>query len=445
MLFNSFDFALFLPITFFLYWFIFSGTIRRQNVFIVCASYLFYGWWNWKLCFLMIISTLVTYLSGKYIYEIDDIIKKKRILLLTVFVNLSFLIYFKYFNFFIDSFMKVFTLFGMNIPFRSFDIVLPVGISFYTFQTMSYSIDIYKKKLNPVQDLISYAAFVSFFPQLVAGPIERAVDLLPQFLQERKFTYKEAIQGCKQILWGLFKKIAIADIAASYVNQIFNNFRIYNSSALTLGAIFFALQIYCDFSGYSDIAIGVSKLFGIKLSKNFSFPYFSRNVAEFWRRWHITLTSWFRDYVYIPLGGSKYNTCKSIRNIFIVFILSGLWHGANWTFITWGVMNAIYFIPSFCMKKNRKYLTIIAESSKLPTASEFLNMVITFVLNTISWIVFRSKDLSEALSYIRNIFKISILNFPNVTGGGDKINRLHNFNFFVYDFRMERTKTQLCY
>jgi D-alanyl-lipoteichoic acid acyltransferase DltB (MBOAT superfamily) len=341
--------------------------------------------------------------------------------------------------------MKVFTLFGMNIPFRSFDIVLPVGISFYTFQTMSYSIDIYKKKLNPVQDLISYAAFVSFFPQLVAGPIERAVDLLPQFLQERKFTYKEAIQGCKQILWGLFKKIAIADIAASYVNQIFNNFRIYNSSALTLGAIFFALQIYCDFSGYSDIAIGVSKLFGIKLSKNFSFPYFSRNVAEFWRRWHITLTSWFRDYVYIPLGGSKYNTCKSIRNIFIVFILSGLWHGANWTFITWGVMNAIYFIPSFCMKKNRKYLTIIAESSKLPTASEFLNMVITFVLNTISWIVFRSKDLSEALSYIRNIFKISILNFPNVTGGGDKINRLHNFNFFVYDFRMERTKTQLCY
>jgi len=414
MLFNSLDFAIFLPIVFVLYWFVVNKNLKQQNILIALASYVFYGWWDWRFLALILFSTLVDYVVGVSLGKEKNLNKRKILLWISILVNLGFLGFFKYYNFFLDNFKSAFTFFGSEINANSLNIILPVGISFYTFQTLSYTIDVYKKRLEPTKDFISFAAFVSFFPQLVAGPIERATNLLPQMLSKRKFEYNDAVDGLRQILWGLFKKIVIADNCATYANLIFNNSAEYSGSTLVLGAIFFTFQIYGDFSGYSDIAIGTSRLFGFKLMQNFAFPYFSRDIAEFWRRWHISLSTWFRDYLYIPLGGSRGGTWMKVRNTFIIFIVSGFWHGANWTFIVWGALNALYFLPLLLTKRNRQNLETVAEESYLPSIKEFFNMAITFGLTVFAWIFFRADNIGHAFEYIRNIFTSSLFSKPEI-------------------------------
>ena len=351
MLFNTFDFAIFLPIVFSIYWIV-RKNLTLQNLFIVLASYVFYAWWDWRFLILIIFSSIVDFFIAKNIQNTNTVSKRKYLLLVSVIVNLGFLSYFKYFNFFLDNFVDVFTFFGARISKSSLNIVLPVGISFYTFQTLSYTIDVYRRQLKATNQLIPFLAYVSFFPQLVAGPIERATNLLPQFLNSRNFDREKAIQGLNLMVWGFFKKMVIADNCANYANQIFEKYDQMDSLSLLLGGVYFSFQIYCDFSGYSDIAIGLGRLFGFDLMKNFNYPYFSRNVAEFWRRWHISLSTWFRDYLYIPLGGNRVSKAISLRNIFIIFSVSGFWHGANWTFIVWGLLHALCFVPSFLLKKN---------------------------------------------------------------------------------------------
>lgn len=414
MLFNSVDFAIFLPLVFLIYWLIFNRNLKLQNLFIVAASYLFYGWWDWRFLSLVLISTVVDYSVGRALAATIGDKKRKWLLFLSIFLNLGLLGFFKYFNFFADSFVSAFSLFGKEFNTTSLNIVLPVGISFYTFQTLSYSIDVYRRKLVPTKDFIAFSAFVTFFPQLVAGPIERATNLLPQFYKKRIFDYPRAVDGLKQMLWGFFKKMVIADRCAEYANMIFDNSDNLPGSILILGAFFFAFQIYGDFSGYSDIAIGVSKLFGFDLMKNFSFPYFSRDIAEFWRRWHISLTTWFRDYLYIPLGGSKGGVWNKIRNTFIVFLVSGFWHGANWTFVAWGLINALFFIPLLISGNNRKHLDIVAKERKLPSIKEFFQMFFTFSLCLLAWIFFRAESIEHAFSILSRIFSTSVFEYARL-------------------------------
>lgn len=415
MLFNSLTFAFFLPFIFILYWRVFDKYLKVQNIFILVSSYVFYGWWDWRFLSLIALSTIVDYYVGLGIYKQSLKNKKKRLLLISIFVNLGLLGLFKYYNFFVESWVELWANIGYSVSPHTISIVLPVGISFYTFQTLSYSIDIYRGKIKPTNDLIAFGAFVSFFPQLVAGPIERAANLLPQFAKKRTFNYAEAVDGLRQILWGLFKKIVIADSCATMVNQIFDNPQNYNGSALFLGAVLFAFQIYGDFSGYSDIAIGTARLFGFNLMRNFAFPYFSRDIAEFWRRWHISLSSWFKDYLYIPLGGSRGNTLTQIRNIFVIFLVSGFWHGANWTFIVWGALNAIYFIPLQLFGKNRQHIDLVAKDKNIPSIAEVFQMIGTFILVTFGWIFFRASNIESALDYIAEIFSVSLFEGPNLS------------------------------
>ena len=405
MIFNSIDFAIFLPIVFLLYWFVTNKNLKLQNFLIVAASYFFYGWWDWRFLSLILFSTIVDFTVGQKLRNEENQIKRKALLWISILVNLGFLGFFKYYNFFLDNFISAFSFFGQEIQGNSLNIILPVGISFYTFQTMSYTIDVYKRKLVPTKDFIAFSAFVSFFPQLVAGPIERATHLLPQFYKKRTFDYSKAVDGMRQILWGLFKKIVIADNCAEYANQIFNNSADLNGSTLVLGALFFTFQIYGDFSGYSDIAIGTSRLFGFDLKQNFNFPYFSRDIAEFWRRWHVSLSTWFRDYLYIPLGGSRGGTWMKVRNTFVIFIVSGFWHGANWTFIVWGALNAIYFLPLLLTNNNRTNLETVAKGKLLPSLKEFSFMLLTFSLTVFAWIFFRAENIEHAMQYISGIFK----------------------------------------
>lgn len=417
MLFNSIDFIVFLPLVFLLYWIIDGQQQRLRNIVLLLASYVFYGWWDARFLILIVISTLVDYGVGLRLQEAKQSNKRKLWLLLSLFVNLGMLGYFKYYNFFLDNFVAAFTWFGQSIDMRPLSIVLPVGISFYTFQTLSYSIDVYRRKLEPTRDVLAFAAYVSFFPQLVAGPIERAIHLLPQFHSRRYFEYAKAVDGLKQILWGFFKKMVIADNCAVYANMIFNDSDSYNGSTLLLGAVFFAFQIYGDFSGYSDIAIGTARLFGFNLRRNFAFPYFSRDIAEFWRRWHISLSSWFRDYLYIPLGGSRVKKWLRIRNIWIVFLVSGFWHGANWTFIVWGGLHALYYLPLMLGKRNRHYLDTVAQDRQLPTVSELSQMLITFLLVTLAWVFFRAENIHHAFAYLGEIFSPSFMNVPDFPEG----------------------------
>lgn len=414
MLFNSIDFAIFLPIVFAVYWFVVNRNLRLQNLFIVIASYVFYGWWDWRFLSLIIFSTTVDYLIGRGFSKIDDSKRRKLLLWISISVNLGFLGFFKYYNFFEQNFVEAFALFGAQIKPNTLNIILPVGISFYTFQTLSYTIDVYRRKLEPTRDYIAFAAFVSFFPQLVAGPIERATNLLPQFYKKRTFDYQKAVDGLRQILWGLFKKIVIADNCAHYANEIFSNSGDYSGSTLVMGSMFFTFQIYCDFSGYSDIAIGTARLFNFELMRNFNYPYFSRDIAEFWRRWHISLSTWFRDYLYIPLGGSKGSLKKKVRNVFVIFLVSGFWHSANWTFIAWGALNAIYFLPLLLTSRNRKNLEIVAQNSMFPNFKDFLKMAMTFGLTVFAWIFFRAENLGHAFSYISGIFSKSLFSIPEV-------------------------------
>ena len=413
MLFNSIDFAIFLPIVFTLYW-VLRNQLKLQNLLIVIASYIFYGMWDWRFLFLILFSTVVDYTMGILIERNDSKNKKKLFLWISILVNLGFLGYFKYSNFFLENFVQAFSFLGQDLKFRGLEIVLPVGISFYTFQTLSYTIDVYRKKLSPTKDFIAFSAFVSFFPQLVAGPIERATHLLPQFYRKRKFDYELAVNGMRQILWGLFKKVVIADNCAQFANQIFNNYEDYSGSTLILGAVFFTFQIYGDFSGYSDIAIGISRLFGFDLMRNFAYPYFSRDIAEFWRRWHISLSTWFRDYLYIPLGGSRGGMWMKIRNTFIIFLVSGFWHGANWTFIVWGALNALYFLPLLLSGKNRNHLEVVAYDKSLPSFKEILQIGVTFGLTVFAWIFFRAENLGHAFGYISRIFHKTIFSVPAI-------------------------------
>lgn len=414
MLFNSIDFAIFLPIVFVLYWFVTKRNFRLQNLLIVLASYVFYGWWDWRFLSLIFFSTIVDYTVGLNLLRQENPSKRKALLLTSIVVNLGFLGFFKYFNFFVDNFVAAFSFLGADLSPRSLNIILPVGISFYTFQTLSYTIDIYKRKLEPTRDFIAFTAFVSFFPQLVAGPIERATNLLPQFFTQRNFDYQKSVDGFRQILWGLFKKVVIADNCAVYANMVFNQSDGYSGSTLIFGAMFFAFQIYGDFSGYSDIAIGTARLFGFNLIRNFNFPYFSRDIAEFWRKWHISLTSWFRDYIYIPLGGSRGGTWSKIRNTFIIFLLSGFWHGANWTFIIWGAVNALFFMPLLLIHRNRQNLDTVAQGKLIPSIRDIWNMGLTFALTTSAWIFFRANNADHAFDIFSEIFSMSILSFPEL-------------------------------
>jgi alginate O-acetyltransferase complex protein AlgI len=366
MLFNSLGYAIFLPIVFFVYWFVTNNKLVLQNVFLLSASYFFYACWDWRFLFLLMFSTLLDFVTGIKIAESEKRSKRLFWFWLSISINLGFLGLFKYYNFFATSFAAAISHLGFQVNPWTLKVILPVGISFYTFHGLSYVIDIYKKRIPAERNFVDYALFVSFFPLLVAGPIERATHLLPQIKKPRTFQYDRAVDGLKQILWGLFKKIVIADTCARYVNLVFNHAGNFPGSAHVLAALFFALQIYCDFSGYSDIALGTARLLGIDLLRNFAFPYFSRDIAEFWRRWHISLSSWFRDYLYIPLGGSKVGTWKKIRNVFIIFLVSGFWHGANWTFIFWGGLNALFILPSVLFKTNRKNIDIVAQGRLLP-------------------------------------------------------------------------------
>ena len=414
MLFNSLDFAIFLPIVFALYWCIPQKNNKAQNVLIVIASYLFYGWWDWRFLSLILLSTLVDYYVGYTLSRKQKKSHKKLLLWLSISINLGILGFFKYYNFFLDNFISAFSLVGQEFTASSLKVILPVGISFYTFQTLSYTIDIYRGKLQPAKDMIGFAAFVCFFPQLVAGPIERATHLLPQFYRKRTFVYTKAVDGVKQILWGLFKKVVIADNCAEYANYIFTNSEELSGSTLVIGAVLFTFQIYGDFSGYSDIAIGTARFFGFDLKQNFSFPYFSRCIAEFWRRWHISLSTWFRDYVYIPLGGSRGNVWQQVRNTFIIFIISGFWHGANWTFIVWGMLNALYFLPLLLAKKNRNHIEIVAKGKLVPSVNDIFKMISTFSLTMLAWIFFRAENIAHAWQYLTTIFSSSLFQYPEV-------------------------------
>lgn len=404
MFFNSFHFALFLPLVFILYWWLGSKSKSYQNYILIAASYYFYSCWDWRFLFLLVFSTLLDYFSAIQIEKSEDRLQRKMWLWLCVSINLGFLGIFKYYNFFASSFAELLTDIGFKTNPLLLDLILPVGISFYTFHGLSYIIDIYYKRIQSERNFVDYSLFVSYFPLLVAGPIERATHLLPQVKVKRTFNFEKAKEGVYQIVWGLVKKVVIADSCAVYANEIFNNYPIMNSFSLLLGAVYFAFQIYGDFSGYSDIALGTSKLFGIDLLRNFNYPYFSRDIAEFWRRWHISLSSWFRDYLYIPLGGSKGGMWFKIRNTFIIFLVSGFWHGANMTYVAWGLINALYFLPLLVLNKNRTNVDEIAVGFNFASLKTMLQILMTFAITCLAWIFFRAKTIADALAYISRMF-----------------------------------------
>lgn len=416
MLFNSFPFLVFLPTVFLLYWFVFKSR-KWQNLLIVISSYVFYGWWDWRFLFLIALTSFCSYYSGLLISKVSSGGGKSRFLAgFNIVINLLILGFFKYFNFFVDNFAILANTIGWELDKPTLSIILPVGISFYTFQALSYTIDVYRGKISATHDIIEFFAYISFFPQLVAGPIERATNLLPQFQHKRHFDYALAVDGCRQMLWGFFKKIVIADNCASIVNSYWSDYSgMTGVSLLTLGVLF-TFQIYCDFSGYSDIAIGCARLFGFNLMRNFAFPYFSRSIPEFWRRWHISLTTWFRDYIYFPLGGSRCDKWKIIRNVFIVWAVSGLWHGANWTFVCWGLFHASLLAIYNLLGINTKYNNVVAYCKIIPSLKEFLQMALTLFLAVIGWILFRAESMSQAIDYIYVMFSTMFVN-PSIQHG----------------------------
>lgn len=409
MVFNSLEFAIFLPIVFIVYWLVNSKRIRTQNVFLILASYLFYGWWDWRFLILIAFSTVLDYLMGLLIDGHPKGLRRKFYLWMSVGFNLGLLGVFKYYNFFVENFVEAFSLLGLKLNLYTLNIILPVGISFYTFQTMSYTIDVYKGRISSTRNFIAFAAFVSFFPQLVAGPIERAAKLLPQFIQRRVFDYKKAVDGLRQVLWGLFKKVVIADNCAEIVNPIFDNPSVYSGSVLMAGAFFFTIQIYTDFSGYSDMAIGLARLFGFELSKNFSFPYFSRSMPETWTRWHISLTTWFRDYLYVPLA-LKYKKNRAALAFLMIFqfLVIGFWHGASWNFLLWGLVHALIMLP-YTINRGRKpkYRGDIAKDRLIPSLNEFLLIVRTFVIINLTMVVFRTSSIDDLLVYFKGMLSLS--------------------------------------
>ena len=416
MLFNSIDFLIFLPIAFLLYWFIFR-TVKLQNLLIVIVSYIFYGWWDYRFLFLIALTSACSFLSGLLIERYEKSRKVQKLISASnISLNLIILGIFKYYNFFIDNFVSLLSLWNINLDIVTLNIILPVGISFYTFQALSYTIDVYQHKIKATHNIIEFFAFICFFPQLVAGPIERATNLLPQFQKNRTFEYAKTVDGLRQMLWGFFKKLVIADNCAAIVNLYWDSYQELSGTMLLLLGVLFTFQIYCDFSGYSDIAIGCARLFGINLMRNFNFPYFSRSIPEFWRRWHISLTTWFRDYIYFPLGGSRCEKWKVIRNIFIVWGISGLWHGANWTFVCWGLFHASLLAIYNILGINTKFQHEVAFGKRLPNLKEASQVLMTFMLAVFGWIIFRAENLSQAADYIFSIFTHPIIGYGIIDG-----------------------------
>lgn len=408
MLFNSLTFLIFLPTVFTIYWWLQRWRVDVQNIFLSTVGYIFYGWWDWRFLSLLLYSSLTDYLVGLYLERVQPH-RKKWLLGISLVTQIGLLATFKYFNFFADSFQEMLTLLGFKVHPTTIKIVLPVGISFYTFQTLSYTIDVYRGRMAAVRNPIPFFAFVSFFPQLVAGPIERAGALMPQFENKRCFSLPAAKDGLRQMLWGFFKKMVVADNLSGYVDKIFSNYSSLDGPALFLGAFFFAIQIYCDFSGYSDIAVGTARLLGFSLMRNFAYPYFSRDISEFWRRWHISLSTWFRDYVYIPLGGSHISQARTTWNLIITFVISGLWHGANWTYIAWGFLHGIYYVPYRWFSNAKKTSGIVAQGKFFPSATESIGMLTTFVAVVIAWIFFRAPSISHASGYIARMLTVPYL------------------------------------
>lgn len=444
MLFNSFEFLIFLPIVFVLYWFVFNKKLNWQNGLVLMASYFFYGWWSWEFMGLLMLSTALDYAYGFWVAS-PNRKKAKLFLWLSIINNLGILAVFKYYNFFALQIQSGLELLGLHTNPILLELALPIGISFYTFHGMSYVFDIYRGQQKPVKNFIDYAVFVSFFPLLVAGPIERANHLLPQVQKSRSFNYTQAVEGCRLILWGLFKKVVIADSLAEIVDEIFQNYDTHNATTLIVGAIAFSFQIYGDFSGYSDIALGTAKLFGFELLSNFKFPYFSRDIAEFWRRWHISLSSWFRDYLYIPLGGSKNGKLKAVRNTFIIFLVSGFWHGASWNFIVWGFLHACGFLPLLLLNRNRKHLTdVVAQDRLFPNLKELWQMATTFVFVSFAWIFFRAESMPIAVSYISQIGR-SLIEYPQQLWmlPGGKTAFLYIIPLIVCDWYLRRDERKL--
>ena len=419
MLFNSFEFVVFLPLVFLLYWFGFR-TRRWQNFFVVLASYVFYGWWDWRFLLLIAFTSFCSYMSGLGIECTSDKSRRWWISAANISINLFILGLFKYYDFFMDNLTSLFSLVGYELDWATLHVILPVGISFYTFQALSYTIDVYRGNIRATHDPVEFFAYISFFPQLVAGPIERATNLLPQFQRERTFDYAKAVDGCRQMLWGFFKKLVVADNCAIIVNQYWDGYAGQTGFHLLLVVVLFAFQIYCDFSGYSDIAIGCSRLFGFDLKRNFNYPYFSRDISELWRRWHISLMTWFRDYVYFPLGGSRCSRSRAMWNTIVVFFLSGLWHGANWTFVIWGLYNAVLLTIGSLFGLFVKYKDNPAQGRMLPSIKEFIKMLFTFFLFLIGLIVFRSANMGQAIGYLQQMFSPTLLN----VGGLDCIEKL---------------------
>jgi alginate O-acetyltransferase complex protein AlgI len=411
MLFNSIEFAIFLPLVFLIYWSL-NNYLKIQNLFVLIASYIFYGWWSWKFLLLLIFTSVFDFFIGLGIGKVQTQKSKKNLLIASIVLNLAVLGFFKYYNFFVTSFADAFTLFGKNLNIITLNIVLPVGISFYTFQSMSYTIDVYRGELKATNDIISFLAYISFFPQLVAGPIERATNLLPQFQKKREFNYEQANDGMRQILWGLFKKSVLADNIAIPVNDIYANYPNYSGSTLLLGVILFTFQVYCDFSGYSDIAVGSAKLFNFTLMRNFDYPFFSRDIPEFWKKWHISLYTWVRDYVYIPLGGNIKG--KALQNIFILFLLIGLWHGANLTFVFWGLLQSIYYLLFLFRKNKTDYKEIVAYGKLIPNIKELFQMSAIFLISALSAVFFRAPTIVDSYYYSKILFSISLFNFPEI-------------------------------
>ena len=405
MNFNSLEFLVFLPVVFVLYWFVFQKR-EWQNLLIVTASYVFYGWWDWRFLFLIVFTSICSFYSGVLIERFEGSRRCQRLVCAAnLIVNFLILGVFKYYNFFADSLTQlIWGLFHYQLDWVTLNVILPVGISFYTFQALSYTIDVYRKDVPITKNIVEFCAFISFFPQLVAGPIERAKNLLPQFQCDRYFDYEQAVDGCRQMLWGFFKKVVIADRCAANLNPLWDSYTDYSGISLWGLALLFTFQIYCDFSGYSDIAIGCARLFGIRLLSNFNYPYLSRSIPEFWRRWHISLMTWFRDYVYIPLGGSRCAQWKVVRNTFVVFGISGLWHGANWTFVCWGLYHGCLIVLYKLLHINTKDKEILAAGRWLPTIKDMCRVVLTFLLVVVGWVIFRAETIAQAWDFVSRMF-----------------------------------------
>ena len=414
MLFNSLDFAVFFTIIFIGYWFIFNRNLTVQNAFLLLASYFFYACWDWRFLFLLFFSTITNFYFAQAISRQDLPNKRKTLLVIILCINLGLLGYFKYFNFFVGSFIDAFTIFGVQFSHGTYNIILPLGISFYTFQCISYVADVYRRHSEPVYDLLRFSLFTAFFPLLISGPIERKNHLMPQIEGKRLFDYSNSANAMRMILLGLFEKMVIADNCGAIVDSIFVDYAAQSGSTLFFTAIIYSFQIYGDFSGYSHIAIGCAGLLGFTLRDNFNYPYLAKNIADFWRRWHISFSSWLRDYIYFPLGGSKKGLLLQIRNLFIVFVISGLWHGANWTFIIYGSIHAALYIMYVLYKKwekNNPYKL----PSRLAVVSDLAAIAVTFMILTLARVYFRSPSVGEANDYLGLIFSGSLFEKPAVS------------------------------